>query len=280
MPVSVAREDEMNGNGNGSNGNGSSDLKDLFAGAVDAGTISPQSSSLLSGDLGSVVIAGAAGKAMEDIEATDVTLITVLLDASSSIGSRGLEKAVRDGYNLLVHTFGNSRESDSILMALWTFNDDQKVVHSYVPVADAAKLDANNYRSSGCTRLYDTWCSALAANIAYAQNLRDGGTPCRSIVVVITDGEDVGSSRKPSECARLSRDLLASEQFVLAFVGVGSDVDFKAVASSMGIPDGCIEVQTRATPQTLHRAFQMVSQSAIRVSQSWISPGGNSGFFN
>jgi len=255
-------------------------LLDLFASAVTSGVLSPQSSSLLTGHLGAVVVAGAAGKAMEEIEATDVTLVTVLLDASSSIGCRKLENAVRDGYNLLVHTFASSRQQESIMMALWTFNDQPKVVHSYLPVNEAAKLDPTNYRSGGATSLYDTWCDALAANVAYAQQLRDSGTPCRSVVVVITDGEDVSSRRRVGDCARLSRDLLASEQFVLAFVGVGSDVNFQTVARNMGIPDGCITVQANATAQTLHHVFQMVSQSAIRLSRAWVSPGGSSGFFN
>src|SRR5262249_12323742 len=140
-------------------------------------------------------------------------------------------------------------------------------------------LDKKNYQGCGSTRLYDTWCDALAANIAYAQQLRGSGTPCRSIVVVITDGEDCGSTRKVSDCARLSRDLLASEQVILAFVGVGNETDFRRVARQMGIPDGCVAVQKDATGSGLRKVFQMVSQSAIRASQGKVQPGVNAGFF-
>ncbi|MBI3182601.1 MAG: VWA domain-containing protein [Myxococcales bacterium] len=264
---------------NGNNGNGPSALQSLFAGAVADGVISPATSSMLTGHLGKVVIAGAAGVAAEDISASDVTLITVLIDASSSIAERGLEQAVRDGQNALADAFAGAKERDSVLMALWTFASDMDVLHSYVPVTDAVRLDARNYRGSGTTRLYDTWCDALAANVAYAQRLRDGGTPVRSVVVVITDGEDVGSRRTAVDAAKISRDLLASEQFILAFVGVGSDVDFHKVARSMGVPDGCIAVQKDATPSALRKVFQMVSQSAIRASQARIRPGSNAGFF-
>ena len=51
----------------------------------------------ITGNLGSVVVAGAAGKALEDITASDVTLITLLVDRSSSIGDRRLTVAVREG---------------------------------------------------------------------------------------------------------------------------------------------------------------------------------------
>ena len=254
-------------------------LSNLFQSAVTAGTISPQTSTLLSGHLGAVVIAGAAGAAMENITATDVTLITVLIDASSSIGTSHLEQAVRDGQNQLLEAFAGSKERDSVLMALWSFNQTQNVYHSYVPVPDAVRLDAHNYQPGGATALYDTWCDALAANVAYATQLRATGTPCRSIVVVITDGADYGSKRRAADCAQISRDLLASEQFVLAFVGVGAATDFRDVAKKMGIPDGCVLIAQAATPADLRRAFHMVSQSAIRASQGHIKPGANAGFF-
>lgn len=255
------------------------DLDDLFAGAMNDGVLGPDSRSLLTGHLGAVVVAGAAGMDVEDIQASDVTLITVLVDQSSSIGYSNLEGAVRDGYNSLLDSFGGSRQKDSILVALWLFNDQQTVTHSYVPVADATRLDQWNYRSSGGTSLYDTWLDALAANVAYAQRLRDGGTPCRSIVVVLTDGEDSTSTRRESDCAKLGRDLLASEQFILAFVGVGNEADFKQVARRMGIPQRCVLVERSATAKGLRQAFQLVSQSALRASQGQILPGPNAGFF-
>ena len=235
--------------------------------------------SILTGNLGAVVIAGAAGKAAEDIVASDVLLVTLIVDASSSIHARGLEDAVREGANMLVDSLGATRERDSVLMALWSFNDDTRVIHSYVGLDDVTRLDKTNYAGVGCTRLFDTWCDALTANVVYAQRLRDSGTPCKSIVVVVTDGEDVGSKRRAAECKRLSEQLLASEQFTLAFVGVGNDVDFHKVARDMGVPDGCIAVQAQATPSAIRKVFRMVSQSAIRASQGLVAPGANAGFF-
>jgi uncharacterized protein YegL len=254
-------------------------LSSLFSSAQAAGTISPLTQQIITGSLGAMVIAGAAGKDAEDIIASDVTLVTLLVDASSSIHERKLEDAVRDGQNMLVDALSQSRERDAILMALWTFNDDLRVVHSYVGMDDVTRLDKKNYQGGGCTRLYDTWCDALAANVAYAQRLRDAGTPCKSVVVVVTDGEDVGSKRRVSDCASISRDLLASEQFTLAFVGVGSAVDFHGIARSMGVPDGCVTVQAQATPSAIRKVFRMVSQSAIRASQGLVRPGANTGFF-
>lgn len=255
------------------------DVTKNLTSAVATGVLSAQTSTLITGNLGGIVLAGAAGKALEDITASDVTLVTLLIDASGSIADRGLEQAVRDGQNALLDAFGGAKEKDSVLLALWTFNGDQKVLHSYVPVEDATRLDAKTYRAGGATRLYDTWCDALTANVAYAQRLRDGGTPTRSVVVVVTDGEDVGSTRTSPTCAKLSKDLLASELFTLAFVGVGKDTQFELIAAAMGVPVGCVHVQRDATPSGLRKTFQLVSKSAIRASQGKVAPGVNAGFF-
>lgn len=251
----------------------------LLTSATTKGVLTPQTQSMVTGNLGPLVLAGAAGRDLEDLDASDVTLVTVLIDASSSIADRGLEAAVRDGQNALIDAFSGAKEKDAVLLACWTFDHEAKVLHSYVPVDEATRLDARNYRGGGATSLYDTWCDALTANVTYAQRLRDGGTPTRSVVVVVTDGEDVGSKRTAGHCARLSKDLLASELFTLAFVGVGLDVDFEQVAKAMGVPAGCILVQKDATPSGLRRAFQLVSRSAIRASQGSIAPGAAAGFF-
>jgi uncharacterized protein YegL len=255
------------------------DLNALFTRATTQGTLSAQSQTLLAGNLGGIVIAGAAGMAAEDIQASDVTLITLVLDASSSIGDSRLETAVCDGQKMLLDAFAGSKEKDAVLTALWTFQSSATVVHGYVPVDDATRLEPHKtFKPGGTTHLYDTFIDACAANVAYAQTLRDAGTPVRSIVVIVTDGEDVGSKRPARACKKLAEDLMKSEQFILAFVGVGT-VDFHKVAADMGFPTGCVLVQKDATPTGLRQAFQMVSRSAVRASQGRIAPGAHATFF-
>lgn len=255
------------------------DLAGLFTDAQDEGVISGASASIITGSMDDLVIAGADGTDSDELEADEIMLFTMLVDSSSSIAYRKLEGAVRSGYNTMLDALAGSREADSILTALWTFESSAKVVHSYVPVDDATRLDTGNYRGSGCTALYDTWVKALQANLAYAQSLRNVGNTVRSVVVVLTDGEDVGSRLRPTDCATLSRDLLGSEQFILAFVGVGNETDFCGVALSMGVPDGSILVQKDATPSGLRATFALVSRSAIRASQGQVNAGPQQGFF-
>jgi uncharacterized protein YegL len=257
----------------------SQQLAALINGSGIDGMSSNLMGNVLTGHLGSLVIAGAAGVAAENIQASEVTLMTVLIDSSSSIKASGLEAAVRDGQNALVNALRDSKEADSILLALWTFDTTAKVVHSYVPLADVTRLDDKNYQGSGTTHLYDTWCAAITANVAYAEDLRKSGTPVRSIVVVVTDGEDVGSKSRVDECRRITDSVLRTEQFHLAFVGVGNETDFRRVAREMGLADGSVLVQKDATPSEIRKVFGTISKSAIRASQGLVKPGATSGFF-
>ena len=123
----------------------------LFTSATTQGVISAQSSTLITGNLGNMVLAGAAGKDLEDITASDVTLVTVLIDSSSSIADRGLAKGVREGQNALLDAFAGAKERDAVLLACWTFSDKMDVLHSYLPVSDTTRLDMKNYQPCGST---------------------------------------------------------------------------------------------------------------------------------
>lgn len=241
---------------------------------LDPGVLFPS----LGGDLSEIVVAGASGIDADELIASEVTLVTVLVDASTSIATSGLEDAIVGGYGDLVDAFANAREKDGILVALWTFNDEARVVHSYVPVDDATRLDRTNYAALGGTKLYDTFCDALQANVTYAERLRAAGTPTQSILVLLTDGEDCGSRRRVSHCRALATEALATEAWQLAFVGFGSETNFRKIAKSMGFPDKSVAVSATTTASSIRALFRMVSQSVLRASQA--RPGvTRAGFF-
>ena len=244
-------------------------VKSVFAAASAEGVLSAASKDLLCINLDDNVLAGCAGIDLDDIEATEVTLVSLLLDDSGSM--RGFEKSVMDGHKELLDALKGSKQKEYFLVGMWALNGAGPI-HSYVKVDDAVKLDASNYSATGCTPLYDKWCEMLAANVAYAQQLRASGTAVRSIAVVITDGRDEHSRKfRATDCARLAKDLLDSEQFILALVGVGDEPLFRDVGRQMGIPDGSVLVAGK-TASEIRKVFRLVSQSVIRASQANVNP--------
>jgi len=245
-------------------------LKSVFDDAEDDGILSAATKDLMCVSLNDNVLAGVAGTDIEDLDVTEVTLVSVLIDDSGSMWGRA--DAARKGQHDMLLAFIDSKQNDSILLGQWAMCLDDPY-HSYVPVDQATKFDSNNYKADGSyTPLYDRWAEVLMANVAYAQQLRATGTPVRSVAVVITDGWDNGSRKfTANKCAQIAKDLIASEQFVLAFIGVGDDVDFRTVGLSMGIPDGAI-LLAGSSPSEMRRVFRMLSQSVIRASQTAIDP--------
>ncbi len=258
------------------------EVKSILGEAIQEGVISKKTLQII--DINDAIIAGIGGIDADEIMATDVTLFTIIIDNTGSIRFAGLTDTIREGQNLMLNAFINSKQKDNILIAQWKLGDESELIHSYVPVEQAERLTKSNYNPRSGTALYDVWVEVLTANIAYAQKLKSKGTPVKSIVVVLTDGQDT-SSRKygVNDCDRINKEVLKSEQFIIAFVGVGNDAKdaaaFMLIAQEMGFPDGSI-LTTDATESELRKAMGFVSRSALRASQKAVTPSGQNSFFN
>lgn len=252
-----------------------SDLTNIFDEANDEGLISDVvKKDMLNLNFDIDILDGAQD--IDEIESTDVVLITLLMDDSGSMTP--LVREALAGQNEMIDALRKTKNPDDVLIGQWSLNSS--LYHSYVPLKDSAKLTTADFVPHSMTPLYDRWYEALTANVAYAQQLRSAGTPVRSIAVVLTDGYDNDSHKvRASECKKLAKDLLDSEQFVLAFIGVGNEADFKSIAKEMGFPEGSV-LLAGATPSEMRRAFQMLSQSVVRASQSAISTNVQNSFFS
>lgn len=252
------------------------DLNNIFNDASNDGTISQASNNLICNNINDTVLMGCNGLAIDDIESTELTLITALYDISSSISYSKLDKAIINGQNELLKALNGAKKKNDIMMAQWFFNDCTKVLHSYVPVDEMIKLDKGNYLPNGMTSIYDVALEAMSSNLAYAELLKGSGTPVQSVIVLFTDGEDTSSNSRASDVKKLAKDLLKTEQYVLAYIGVGDD-DHEAIAGRIGFPS---VVHTSISASKIRKVFQMMSESIINVSQSNINTTVQNSFFN
>lgn len=256
-----------------------SSLQTLFGEAKDDGILGGASQQILTTNISPSVIAGASGKAAEEIDASEVTLVTVVIDDSYSIKYSGFLNAIVQGQNEMLSALANSKQEDALLVAQWKLGSEAELLHSYLPVSEAARLNGKNYNPSSGTALYDVWMDALASNVAYAQTLAATGTQVSSVAIVLTDGKDEHSTQYLArDCSTLAGDLLRSEMFHLAFIGVGEKRRFLSVAEEMGFPPTSILVAD-ASASEIRAAINMASQSIIRASQGLIQPGSKGGFF-
>lgn len=250
----------------------SNDLQALFQASQQNG-MSHQSVDLMVQNLDGQAGLGCVGAQVDDLNTDDVTLLSVILDQSSSMSS--VQNDVIDAFNEMSRALSDSKAAESILMSAWTFDNDSKLLFSYTPIDQVKDLTNNEYKPGGATALYDATMDGFTGIVAYGQDLRNNGIRTRSIVVVISDGGDNVSSHTAASVKTIAQDLLRQEIYTLAFVGLGDESYFRQIATDMGFPE---ILTTSNTASEIRRALNMISGSVIRTSQGVIASNSNSFF--
>lgn len=256
----------MNPTSSGGAGLGANDVRKLFEAAEEEGALSPEAVAALGVmDLGALIQAG-LGVGVDDVSASEVVLVTIMPDDSGSIRFSGSAGAVREGHNIAVEALAASKQRDAILAHTRYLNGF--VLYPYRPVAQAERMTAKNYDPGLGTPLYDQTVVLLGTVIAKAQEFAQSGVPVRSVTLIITDGADESSTRaKASDVRAIVRDMLASEQHIVAAMGIDDGrTPFRDVFRAMGIEDRWI-LTPKSDAAEIRRAFRMFSQSAVRASQ-------------
>jgi hypothetical protein len=255
-------------------------VNDLFEEAHAEGVLSPSSLETLTGvDLGAQIQAG-LGISVDDVQASEVVLLTIMPDDSGSIASSGNEEAVREGHNLVLDALARSKQGDGVLAHTRYLNGH--VLFPYRPIDQAVPMTPKNYAANQGTPLYDQSVVLLGSVLAKAQEFTRNGVVARSVTLIITDGADAHSLRATArDVAALVRDMTRSEAHIVAAMGISDGItDFRAVFRDMGIEDRWI-LTPGNNPSEIRRAFQVFSQSAVRASQAGsFSQGAAGGFTN
>ncbi len=253
---------------NSQNTQNTTNVQSLFATAAQADTLSPAGLNVLQApDLGATIQA-ALGTSVDDVTASEVTLIGVLLDDSGSIASGNNEQNIRDGVNLILDSLGKTKAQDGILMTASVLNN-KTPIYPFVTLSNAIRLDSNNFNASGYTPLYDRTIDMCGLMVAKSQEFSNSGVPCRGILLIVTDGADAGSHKRAQDVLPLVKDLLRQETFIVCGMGIDDNghTDFRKVFRNMGIEDKWILTPSNS-PSEIRKAFAFASQSAVRASQA------------
>lgn len=213
-------------------------------------------------------IKDAMGVSVDDIEASETTIVSMELDDSSSIEHAGNTRILIDGTNLVLDSLKGSKQASGILMHIEMLN--KGIYSPYALLDNITPLTATTFRPYGNTPLYDKTVVVLGRSLAKKKEFADNNVPTRTITIITTDGADVGSvQHSPASIRRIVDDMLRQEEHLILAMGIddGGQTDFRAIFASMGIPDACI-LTPGNTPSEIRKAFQFVSQSAVRASQN------------
>lgn len=256
------------------------DINDIFQIAQADGNLSQASFDALTIDADTAAqIQNGLGVAPEDVPASEVVLVSMMPDDSGSIRFAGNAEAVRQGHNEVLDALKASKQEDEILVHNRYLNGH--ILYPYGSLDTAIRMDKGNYDPNLGTPLYDQTAVLLGSVLAKTGEFEQCGVPCRSITLLITDGDDVSSVRQnPKTIRNLVEDLLRAECHTIAAMGIDDGrTDFHQVFRQMGIPREWI--LTPANTETeIRNAFRVFSQSAVQVSQNAVLPNNGPTFWN
>lgn len=159
-----------------------------------------------------------------------LTELVFILDRSGSMS--GLESDTIGGFNSLLAE--QQAKPGQALLSTVLFDDESVVVHNRVPIDRVPPLTARDYRVGGCTALLDAIGGAIH-HIGNCQKYADPeARPARTLVVIITDGEENASRRYSFKRVKHMIER-QQKRFGWDFLFLGANMDAIAVASQYGI---------------------------------------------
>ncbi len=147
---------------------------------------------------------------IEDLGATEYTLVTIVCDISGSV--RFFADELLTCIKTIVEASQKNPRSENLLLRLLTFNQEIYEIHGFKNLSD---IDVSNYEPldpDGFTSLYDASYDAIGATLEYSKRLVEQDFDCNGAVYIITDGMNNRGSMTPQSIATKCEKALANEE--------------------------------------------------------------------
>lgn len=216
---------------------------------------------------------------VEELGASEYTLVTIVNDTSISVGS--FKNDMEDALQTILDACQKSPRSENLLIRLVGFGSSVYEIHGYRQLGD---IGVNEYTDilniGGATALYEATHTSIDAMATYASNLTDEDFLVNGICFVITDGDDNegGNVWTPDKIADLIKDVdrrEVLESLVTVVIGVGDGDAFGQYID--GFRKNANLTQSvligEADPATLAKLAAFVSRSISSQSSSLGSGG-------
>ncbi len=219
-----------------------------------------------------------SGERIQNLGATEYTLVTILCDVSGSVASysQDLEKCLGE----IVLACRKSPRADNIMLRLVTFSNDLEESHGYKLLQNCNPDDYKGLlKCGGGTALFDAAYDAVGAVKTYGKTLYDQDFTVNGVAYILTDGDDNSSKVSPDMVKKMVDDIQKEEcldSFTSVLIGVGVNPTismfldkFKTAAGITGY----IEMDD-ATKGSLAKLAGMISKSISSTSSSLGSGSG------
>jgi hypothetical protein len=221
-----------------------------------------------------------SGVNINTLGASEYTLFGIACDTSSSVSPFAAE--IEACLKSALESCQRSPRVDNLLARYITFDSSIHEQHGFRPLADChpANYDGT-IKCGGTTVLRDATVNLIDSLATYGKQLIDNDYIANGIVVVITDGCDVGSTLQLKQVAEAMKRAQVNETLEsLVSILVGVNVTDSVVSQHLQeLKDQADFTQyieaADATPKTLAKLAAFISKSVSSQSQA-VGSGGPS----
>lgn len=213
---------------------------------------------------------------IEDLGATEYTLVTIVCDISGSVFNFADEllKCIKS----IVEACKKSPREENLLLRLLLFNDKLFEIHGF---KELATIDPDKYEElhpDNFTALYDATYDAIGATLEYSKRLSAKDFDCNGAVYIITDGMNNRGKMTPHAIMEKLKEGIAHEDIqsiVTILVGLHDPNTSWSKEVQKALADFQVEAGLTqfidagdATPGKLAKLANFVSESISSQSQS------------
>lgn len=171
----------------------------------------------------------------EDIQTDETVNCVFVVDVSPSVQTYIAD--LNNAFNDFIAQSQQSHLADQLLVSVIEFNEKSWVKTGFQPVSHVPTI--NFTPCGGGTALYDAVFKGLKNALDYRQTLAVSGINTKTLLFVITDGEDNSSSTPAISVKNALQAIYADERNTFTFqsilFGVGNAAYFQKAQQDMGI---------------------------------------------
>ena len=189
----------------------------------------------------------------------DLTELVFILDMSGSMGH--LTDDTIGGFNSVLKEHNDGK--GEVLVTTYLFNNDSKMIHDRLPIADVPPMTEKDYSARGCTALLDTIGGAINHIVGIHRYIREEDIPEHTIFVITTDGMENASHKFDADHIK-AKIRHEQEKYGWEFLFLAANIDALETAEFYGIDGGCA-VNYHADEKGTSEVYASVSHAMRNV---------------
>ena len=160
----------------------------------------------------------------------DLTELVFILDMSGSMAH--LTDDTVGGFNSVLKEHNDGK--GEVLVTTYLFNNESKMIHDRLPIAEVPPMTCNDYSARGCTALLDALGQAIEHIVGIHRYARDEDIPEHTIFVITTDGMENASHKFSADHIK-AKIKHEQEKYGWEFIFLAANIDAVETAEAYGI---------------------------------------------